>query len=301
MKVYFLGVGGGIPYNDRALPAIAIFLKKQILLFDCGEGTQLQLQRAKLSPQRISEIFISHLHGDHVLGLPGLLSTMTMQKRVKPLSIFGPTRIKEFVDFTLDLTQAQIGFDLTINEVEEGIITQHEEYKVECIPAKHSVPTLSFILRMSDIPGKFYPAKADKLGVSPRSLRKELANGKVVITPEGRRVTPEEVMGPSRKGAIIVYTGDTAPNPDLATHVINVDLLIHDATFAQMHKEKATEFLHSTALQAAQVAVQLNAKHLALVHISPRYASTEMHLKEARKIFPYTFAPKDLEIHQLRK
>ena len=299
MKVYFLGVGGGIPSVDRALPAIAIVQKKPILLFDCGEGTQLQLQRVKLSPQRITQIFISHLHGDHVLGLPGLLSTMTMQKRVKPLSIFGPTGIKEFVDVTLNLTQAQIGFELTVQEVEKGIITQQEDYKVECLPAKHIVPTLSFILRMNDLPGRFYPAKADKLGVSPRSLRKKLVKGQVVVTPEGRRVTPKEVMGPTRRGFIIVYTGDTAPNPNLATHVKKVDLLIHDATFAEMHKEKAAEFLHSTARQAAQTAIQLEAKQLALVHISPRYASIEMHLKEATEVFPNTFAPKDLEMLHL--
>lgn len=301
MKVYFLGVGGGIPSIDRALPAIAIFLKKHILLFDCGEGTQLQLQRVKLSPQRITQIFISHLHGDHVLGLPGLLSTMAMQKRLKPLSVFGPPGIEEFVKVTLDLTQAQLGFELTVQEVQKGLITQHEEYKVECLPALHSVPALSFILRMADVPGRFHPAKADKLGVSPHSLRKELAKGQAIVTPKGRRVTPEEVMGPARKGAIIVYTGDTAPNSKLATHATKVDLLIHDATFAEMHQQRAAEFLHSTALQAAQIAIQLEAKQLALVHISPRYASTEMHLKEAKTLFPHTFAPKDLDIHQIRK
>jgi ribonuclease Z len=301
MKVYFLGVGGGIPSLDRTLPAIAIVHKRHILLFDCGEGTQLQLQRAKLSPQRITQIFISHLHGDHVLGLPGLLSTMAMQKRVKPVSVFGPTGIREFVEVMLNLTQAQIEFDLNINEVEKGIISQHEEYKVECLSANHNVPALTFILRMADIPGRFYPAKADKLGVFPQSLRKELVKGQAIVTPEGRRVTPDEVIGPSRPGAIIVYTGDTAPNPDLATHVKNVDLLIHDATFAEMHKEKAAEFLHSTARQAAQTAVQLEAKQLALVHISPRYASSEMHLNEATQVFPNTFAPKDLEMLHLRK
>jgi len=235
------------------------------------------------------------------LGLPGLLSTMAMQKRVKPLTVFGPPGIKDFVDITLNLTQAQIGFDLTVHEAEKGIITQHEEYKVECLPAKHIVPTLSFILRMNERPGRFYPTKADKLGVSPRSLRKKLVKGQVVVTPEGRRVTPEEVMGPSRPGFIIVYTGDSAPNQNLATHVKKVDLLVHDATFVDMHKEKAAEFLHSTARQAAQMAIQLEAKRLALVHISPRYASPEMHLKEALEVFPHTFAPKDLEMLQLSK
>jgi len=301
MRVYFLGVGGGIPSIDRALPAITIVHKKHVLLFDCGEGTQLQLQQVKLSPQKITQIFISHLHGDHVLGLPGLLSTMAMQKRANPLSVFGPTGIKEFIETSLNLTQAQIKFGLNVREVEKGIITRHEEFKVECLPAKHIVPTLTFVIRMADIPGRFHPAKADKLGVFPHSLRKELVKGQVVITPEGRRVTPAEVMGPSRPGAIIVYTGDTAPNPDLATYVKKVDLLIHDATFAEMHKDKAAEFLHSTAQQAAQTAVQIEAKQLALVHISPRYASSEIHLKEATQVFPNTFAPKDLEILNLRK
>ncbi|MFX0169172.1 MAG: ribonuclease Z [Candidatus Hodarchaeota archaeon] len=301
MKVYFLGVGGGIPSLERTLPAVAIYLKRRILLFDCGEGTQLQLQRAKLSPQRITQIFISHLHGDHVLGLPGLVSTMAMQKRAKPLSVFGPTGISKFIENSLELTQAQIEFKLTVREVGNGIITEQEEYTVECLPAVHSVPALSFILRMADTPGRFYPTKANHLGVPPGTLRKDLQQGRAVITPEGRRVTPKEVVGPSRKGLIVVYTGDTAPNSKLASSVNKVDLLIHDATFIEMHKERATEFLHSTALQAAQIALQLQAKQLALVHISPRYASPELHLQEAQSVFPRTFAPKDLEVHQFSK
>lgn len=299
MKIYFLGVGGGIPSQNRVSPATAIYFKGKILLFDCGEGTQIQLKRSGLSPQRIIEIFISHLHGDHVLGLPGLLSTMAMLQRTKPLTIYGPPGIKTFIETNLELTHTQLEFDFVINEVEKGTITQQKQYEVECLPALHNIPAFSYILRMADIPGKFYVSKARKLGIPSGPLRKRLQQGHIITTAAGKRVKPSEVIGPIRKGPIIVYSGDTAPNPKLATKAKNATLLIHDATFSEGHKDKAKEFLHSTAAQAAQIASKAKAEQLALVHISPRYVSFETHEKEAREIFPNAFAPNDLEVLEL--
>jgi ribonuclease Z len=296
IRVHFLGVGGGIPSLKRALPAIAIYFRGKILLFDCGEGTQTQLKHAKLSLQRIIEIFISHLHGDHVLGLPGLLSTMAMLKRSKPLTVYGPVGIKEFIEVTLELTKAQLDFELTVNEVDEGTISSQPQYRVDCLPALHNIPSLSYILRMADTPGKFDVAKARKLGIPSGPLRKRLQQGNSVKNPRGKTIYPADVMGPSRKGVIIAYSGDSAPNPKFAAKAIKAQLLIHDATFSEAHTEKAAEFLHSTAAQAAQIAVQAKAKQLALVHISPRYIASEEHKKEAKAIFPQSFAPHDLEV-----
>ncbi|MFX1510726.1 MAG: ribonuclease Z [Promethearchaeota archaeon] len=299
VKVYFLGVGGGIPSVARSLPSIAISFQGKILLFDCGEGTQLQLQRVGLSPHRIQEIFISHLHGDHVLGLPGLISTMMMLNRTKPLTIYGPAGTKEFTKTTLELTHAHLDFPLTIKNVKKGTISNQDQYRVECLPAIHSVASLSFILQTADIPGKFDVRKAEQLGVPSGPLRKKLYNGQSIRTSNGKTVKPEEVLGTIRKGLRIAFSGDTAPNPSLAKVAKGANLLIHDATFTALHKENAEKYQHSTAAQAAQIASDASVTRLALVHISPRYASNEEHENEAKAIFAESFAPNDLDIIEL--
>jgi ribonuclease Z len=300
MRIVFLGVGGGVPSLWRALPALAVTLDGRILLWDCGEGTQMQLQKAGLSLQRITEIYISHLHGDHVLGLPGLLSSMTLLRRSKPLVIFGPQPVKTLVDATLQLTQVEPEFELETREVEAGIVFRHQNYAMEALPAIHSVPSLSFILRIADAPGHFDPSKARRLGVPQGPLWKQLQQGQAVKTARGRMVTPSEVLGPPQKGVVIAYSGDTAPNPDFAVAAHGASLLIHDATFAQVHATKAAEYLHSTAAQAAEIAKLAEAKQLALVHISPRYQSTHQHREEAQAILTRATAPNDLDALEIR-
>jgi ribonuclease Z len=299
VRVHFLGVGGGIPSLARAPPSIAVYFLGKVLLFDCGEGTQLQLQRAGLSPQRIREIFISHLHGDHILGLPGLISTMIMLNRTKSLTIYGPTGTKAFTETTLESTHAHLDFPLEIKDVVKGEISHHELYSVSCLPALHGVPAISYVLKMADIPGKFDTLKAEQLGVPSGPLRKRLYKGQQIETPEGRIVKPLDVLGPPRKGIHIAVSGDTAPNQDFAKAAKKANLLIHDATFTMTHLENATKYQHSTAAQAAEIAKLAQVSHLALVHISPRYASTEEHEKEARSIFPQCSVPEDLECIEL--
>ncbi len=295
MKIVFLGVGGGVPSLYRALPAIGAIHDGHILLFDCGEGTQIQLQLANLSLNRITEIYITHNHGDHILGLPGLISSMTLLHRTKPLSIFGPKGLNRLIKLTLEITKVQPEFDLILQEVEEGLVTDNPHYRTECIPALHNIPALSYILRMSDIPGKFDVQKADQLGIIPGPLRKELQQGRPVKTPEGKIVQPTAVVGPSRKGVSFAYSGDTTPNPRFAKAAKGVSLLIHEATFIEEHKAKAAEYFHSTATQAAQIARKAKVGQLALIHISPRYPSGEIHEQEAKAFFPQSFAPNDLD------
>jgi ribonuclease Z len=260
----------------------------------------MQLQKAGLSLQRITEIYISHLHGDHVLGLPGLLSSMTLLRRSKPLVIFGPQAVKTLVDATLQLTQVEPEFELETREVEAGIVFRHHNYAMEALPAVHSVPSLSFVLRIADAPGHFDPSKAGRLGVPQGPLWKQLQQGQPVKTTRGRTVTPSEVLGPPQKGVVIAYSGDTAPNPDFAVAAHGASLLIHDATFAQIHATKAAEYLHSTAAQAAEIAKLAEAKQLALVHVSPRYQSTQRHQEEAQAILARTIAPNDLDVVEIR-
>lgn len=299
MKIVFLGVGGGMPSQLRALPAVALKLNGQILLWDCGEGTQMQLQRTRFSLQRITEIYISHLHGDHVLGLPGLLSSMALLRREKSLAIFGPPGIKAFVESTLTLTHVLPEYEITIREIRRGVVSRHTRYTMECLPALHSVPAFSFILRLADTSGKFDPTKARSLGVPQGPLWKQLQLGKSVKTPSGRTVSPREVLGPPFKGVSIAYSGDTKPNPKFAKAAQSVALLIHDATFTMEHEVKADEYGHSTAAQAAEIAKQAKAQRLALVQISPRYETNEKHEQEAQQIFSQSFVPLELQIIEI--
>jgi ribonuclease Z len=274
-------------------------MKREILLFDAGEGVQHQLQRAHLSLQRITEIYISHLHGDHCLGLPGLLSTMSLLHRTKPLSIFGPPGVKSFVDKTLEMTHVDPKFRLETNEVVRAVLPEQSRYSVETLPANHSVPALSFVLRMSEVQGRFNPEKALQLGVPRGPLWKELQQGRSVRLTGTRIVHPSEVLEPSRKGASIAYSGDTGFNPELASAARDVSLLIHEATYTSELKDKASECLHSTAAQAAEIAVLAEAKQLALIHISPRYENNLQHEKEARSIFQRSVLPNDLDAIEL--
>ncbi len=299
MKIVFLGVGGGMPSQSRALPAVALKLNGQILLWDCGEGTQMQLQRARFSLQRITEIFISHLHGDHVLGLPGLLSSMVLLRREKSLAIYGPPGIKAFVESTLELTHVQPEYEITIQEIKEGVVSRQTNYTMECLPALHSVASFSFILRMTDTLGKFNPTKARELGVPQGPLWKQLQIGKSVKNSSGRTIKPRDVLEPPSKGVSIAYSGDTKPNPKFAKAAQGVTLLIHDATFTTEHEEKANEYGHSTAAQAAVIAKQAKAQQLALVQISPRFETNEKHEQEAQQIFPQSFVPSELQVIEI--
>jgi ribonuclease Z len=299
MKVVFLGTGCGMPSTRRSLPALALCLRKEILLFDAGEGVQHQLQLANLSLQRISEIYISHLHGDHCLGLPGLISTMSLLHRKKPLSIIGPPGVKSFVNKTLEMTHVELLFQIKTSEVVKTILPEQPLYSVEVLPAKHSVPALSFVLRMSEVVGRFNPGKALQLGVPKGPLWKKLQQGRSVRVAGRRIVHPTEVLGPSRKGASIAYSGDTCFNTELASAARGVSLLIHEATYTNALKEKASENHHSTAAQAAEIAVLAEAKQLALVHISPRYENNQQHEQEAKSIFQQSIAPKDLDVIEL--
>lgn len=288
-----------MPSIRRALPAVAICLKREILLFDAGEGVQLQLQHAHLSLQRITEIYISHLHGDHCLGLPGLISTMSLLHRTKPLSIIGPQGIKSFITNTLEMTHVEPKFSLKVKEGGKAKLPEQSQYSVETLPAHHGVPALSFVLRMAEVQGQFNPEKAIHIGVPRGPLWKKLQQGRSIRLAGTRIIHPSEVLGPSRKGASIAYSGDTKFNPELAAAARGVSLLIHEATYTNELKEKASENLHSTAAQAAEIAVLAKARQLALIHISPRYENNLQHEQEARGIFQQSVVPNDLDVIEI--
>ncbi len=294
MRIIFLGTGGGMPSRRRGLPAIAIKYAGSTLLFDCGESTQRQAMLAGLGFKRNFKIFLTHLHGDHVLGLPGLLYTMSMLGRNDSIEIYGPVGTKEVVKALLVTTCGATSFPLKIFEVDEGIVYTSQEYKVEAIKTVHSVYSLAYKLQEKERPGKMRVEYLESIGLPRGPLWGKLQRGCTVVY-KGSKITPEEAVGPPRKGRIVVYTGDTRPTDRIVEFSINADVLIHDATFSHELLERAKMEGHSTAKEAAETAAAAAVKRLYLFHISPRYDNDpERLLSEARSIFPQTYLSEDL-------
>ena len=294
LSIIFLGTSGSTPTPQRSLPAIAIRRRGEIILFDCGEGVQRQMIMAKLSFHRKMKIFITHMHGDHILGLPGLIQTMSLFDRQRKLEVYGPKGLKEFIDVIQRTVQYTLTFPLEIHEIEKpGTICEEAEYTVVAEEADHVIPSFAFALVEKPRPGRFYPEKARRLGVPEGPLWSKLQKGHAVTLPNGRRVEPSEVVGPPRPGRKIVYSGDTRPCANVARLAENADLLIHDATLDDELADKAYEDGHSTPSQAAEIAKKANVERLVLTHISARYKSAEKLFEQAKKIFSNVLVAED--------
>jgi ribonuclease Z len=294
LKIIFLGTSGSMPTQRRGASAIAVKRNREIIFFDCGEGTQRRMVEAGLGFRRPTKIFITHLHGDHVLGLPGLLQSMTLLDRERPLEVYGPTGLADFMR-AFSETLGGPGFPVKLLEiVSEGLVFQGDEYVVTAVEADHDMPSWSYVLEERPKPGRFHPGKAEALGVPKGPLWKRLQQGEDVVLGDGRTVKTKEVVDPPRKGLKIAYSGDTRPNERFAVAAEGSDLLIHEATFDDSLLERAGENRHSTASQAAEIAVKADAKRLILTHISSRYPDPSHLLEEARAIFPETTIAEDL-------
>lgn len=294
LRVIFLGTAGSVPTPKRSLPAIVIQRKGELLIFDCGEGIQRQMIQASVGFHRRTKIFITHMHGDHVLGLPGLLQTMALLDRERKLKIYGPSGIEAFVRAIQQTVQFNLTFPLEIREVKDAnIVCEEKEYDVHAVWADHVVPTLAYALIEKPRPGKFNPEKAKALGIPEGSLWSKLQHGSAVKLPNGRVVKSEEVVGPQRPGRKIVYSGDTRPTENVAELALNADLLIHDGTFDDELTDKAYEDGHSTASQAAETANKAEVKWLILTHVSARYRHPDVLVEQARKIFLKTDIAED--------
>jgi len=292
--VVFLGTAGSVPTPKRALPAIAIQRKDELILFDCGEGVQRQMIQAKVGFHRKTKVFITHMHGDHVLGLPGLFQTMALLDRKRKLEVYGPVGIRAFVEAMRETVQFALTFPIEITEIENaGAVCSEKEYEVHAVPVDHVVPSLTYALTEKPRPGKFNPKWAKSLGIPEGPLWSRLQHGSRVKLPDGRVVKPQEVVGTPRPGRKIVYSGDTRPTRELVRLAENADLLIHDATFDDQLKDRAVEDGHSTPSQAAETAKEANVKRLILTHISARYEKTSLLRRQARKVFPRTEVAED--------
>ena len=293
IRIVFLGTSASIPTKNRALPSIMIIREGEQLLFDCGEGTQRQMIKAGIGLRKKLKIFITHMHADHVLGLAGILMTLSLTGRQDPLEIYGPSELEFFIECLKRLFNFNPTFNLIIHKVSNGTIYHGRGFRIDAFEVKHTTESYGYALIEDPRPGKFNPKKAEELGVPRGPLWKALQEGKSV-TINGRVVKPEDVMGPPRKGLKVVYTGDTAPTKTIVRISRDADLLIHEATFDDSLEELANEELHSTASQAAKTALEAGVKKLVLTHISPRYEDPSVLLVQAKRIFENTLIAEDL-------
>jgi ribonuclease Z len=292
--VIFLGTAGSVPTPKRSLPAILVKRKNEYMLFDCGEGVQRQMLKGKLGFHKKMKIFITHMHGDHVLGLPGLLQSMSLFNRKKKLQIYGPPGIKLFLEGIRESVRFALTFQVEIYEIEKtNIVCEEDEYVVKSIWTNHVIPNLAYALVEKPRYGKFYPEKAKALGIPEGNLWSKLQRGHIIKLKDGRKINPQEVVGPPRQGRKIVYTGDTRGFKDIVKFAANADLLIYDSTLDDTLYEKAEEDGHSTPSQSALNAKKAKVKKLILTHISARYKDTTILLEQAVKIFKNTRIAKD--------
>ncbi len=294
MRIIFLGTAGSVPTQERSLPAVLIKRQNEQIMFDCGEGVQRQMIKVKLGFHKKTKIFISHMHGDHILGLPGLLQTMALMDRQKKIEIYGPEGIKQFLECVRETLQFGLTFPVEIHEVyDAGVICEEKDYSVEAAETNHVVTSLAYAFLEKPRPGKFYPEKARALGVPEGELWSRLQHGEKIKLPNGQVISPDDVMGSLRQGRKIVYTGDTRPFTAFAKFAANADLVIHEATFDDALSEKAAEDGHSTPTQAAEAAMKAKVKKLVLTHISARYPDVRLLLEQAQKSFKNTLAAED--------
>ncbi len=299
MRIVFLGTGGTYPSRLRNVTSVAVQMLGQVLLFDCGEGTQRQLMRSPVSFMKIDRIFISHLHADHFLGLPGLIQSMSLNDRKQDLMVYGPNGLSHNVDSMMSLGYFESRFRVRAVDLEPGAKLDFGSYSVRCVSADHSIPALAYALEEAARPGRFGLRKAKALGIPEGPLFRRLQEGGTVVVGR-RRITPGMVLGRPRPGRKVVYSGDTKPSAKVTALAKGADVLIHDCTLDSSHDRLAAEFGHSTAAQAATVAKKAGVRMLYLVHVSPRYEDGGLLEKEARRVFKRSVVAQDLSEYAVR-
>lgn len=293
MEVVFLGTSGCVPTKERNLSSILIEYLGEMFLFDCGEGTQRQMRFADINFMRIDNVFLTHLHADHFLGLGGLIQSMDFMKRSRVLHIYGPTGTKETIEKLLSLGTFQMdSMKVETHEVTSGIVKESERYTISCTKTKHTRDSLAYCLEEKP-KRRFLKEKALKLGIPEGRLFSRLQSGET-IEYKGKKFTPDDVLSEPIKGRKIVYSGDTQPCEAVIQLAADADILIHDGTFSQEDIDAEDRILHSSAYEAAEVAKKANVKKLYLTHISQRYPDTKKLEEEAKKVFPESYIAEDL-------
>ncbi len=295
LSIIFLGTGGSWPTAKRNVASTAIKRGKEILLFDCGEGTQRQFQKSKLSYMQITKIFITHFHGDHFLGLPGLIQTMQLNDREKPLHIYGPKGMIELTKKLLSLGYFRPAYEIVAHEISQEDTLNFKEYKIKPFRVDHGLPSFGYLLEENKRPGKFNKKKALELGVPEGPLFSKIQKGETITLENGKKITPDMILGPPRKGRKIVLSGDTRPTENLIIYSEKADVLIHEATFSKEFGDSSLKYGHTTVSEAATIAKKAKVDKLFLNHISPRYMNASELEEEAKKIFKNTVIPRDFQ------
>jgi ribonuclease Z len=296
MEAFVLGCGGMMPLPRRHLTSVLLRREGELFLFDCGEGTQVSLRKLNLKWKKITAIFISHTHADHVTGLPGIMMLSSQVDREEPLYIIGPPKIRDYVEMSKSVLDMYINYEIRVIEITgPGIIYTGEEFAIHAFRLRHSKPCMGYTLIENPRPGVFFPEKAERYGVPRGPLWSKLQMGEDVRLQDGRVVSSADVMGPAREGRKFSYITDTLYLDSIPEQIDNSDLLICEGMFTEELRESAKEKKHLTSMQAAFLAKKGNVEKLGLIHYSPRYTEYELKqlLKEASEIFPKTFLTRD--------
>jgi ribonuclease Z len=294
LDVVFLGTSGSMPTAKRALSATLVRRGGDRLLFDCAEGTQRQLLRSDVGLVDLEEIFLTHYHADHYLGLPGMLKTFALRGREVPVTMYGPPGLSDLLG-TLRRIFGRLTYPVSAVELEPGALLERDGYRIEAFAVDHGVTAIGYRLVEDGRPGRFDVDAANRLGVPDGRERGLLQHGESVTLADGRVVSPNEVLGEPRAGRTVVLAGDTAPAASVVDAAAGADLLVHEATFLADEHDRARETRHSTAGEAALVAREAGVKLLALTHVSTRYFGHQV-VEEATQLFPATVVPRDFDL-----
>ncbi len=294
LDVVFVGTAGSMPTAQRSPAATLVRRGGERLLFDCGEGTQRQLLRSDVGLVELREVFLTHFHADHFLGLPGMLKTFALRGRELPLTLYGPVGLSELVG-SLRRIFGRLTYPYDVVELRPGDVLARDGYELRTVAVRHGLSAVGYALVEAERPGRFDVEVADRLGVPAGPERGRLQQGEAVTLANGSVVTPFDVLGPPRPGRTIVLSGDTAPVQSVVDAAQGADLLVHEATFCEDEADRARDTEHSTASDAARVARDAGVKLLALTHLSTRYFGGDVE-REAREIFPATVVPRDFDV-----
>jgi ribonuclease Z len=298
LDLVFLGTSGSMPTAQRAPAAVLLRRGGERLLFDCAEGTQRQLLRSNVGLIELREVFLTHYHADHYLGLPGMLKTFALRGREVPITIYGPPGLRDLFS-ALRRIFGRLSYTVELKELRPGDELIREDYRLEAFGVSHGVSAVGYGLVEDARPGRFDVQAADALGVPSGPERGALQRGESVTLVDGTTITPDRVLGPARPGRKVVISGDGGPAESVIEAARNADVLVHEATFCEDERERARETQHSTALEAAGVARAAEVELLALTHLSNRYFGGEV-VREARTIFPNTVVPRDFDTIDVR-
>ena len=293
MKLVFLGTSAAQPTAKRGLSCICLEREGEILMFDAGESSQISYMKSGLGWNKKMKLFVTHLHGDHCVGILGLLQTMSMQNRTESLEIFGPKGIDEFLAANIKILNFGLSFSILITIVNEGTIYENNKFLIHAAKANHSITAFSYLFEEKDKPGRFNVEKAKELGIPEGELWNKLQNGEDITNNE-KIIKPEQVLGKKRLGKKIGISGDTMPTKELEEFFRECDYLVFDSTFLDEEKQKAQDTCHSTAKQAAELGKNANVKNLILTHFSARYKDEIGHKTEAEQIHNSVIIAKDL-------